>query len=156
MCKIPSINKPVSSIASMSKTCPSPDLTWEGDGGGGRLRPWRTLHGQRGERLPLPSVLPRNHAGAEVSGVWLADLASSDAGCSPPPTPNSALSTWSPSSSLLADSIQKQKRKKEQHLSQKEGRGPDAQAAPRGILPDSLLSGADFSSVRLHPPRTLA
>lgn len=32
-----------------------------------------------------------------------------------------------------------------------EGRGPDAQAAPRGILSDSLLSRADFSWVRLHP-----
>lgn len=91
MCKIPSVNKPVSSIASMSKTCPSPDLAWEGGGGGCRLGPWRTLRGQRGARLPLPSVPPRNHAGAEVSGVWLADLASSDAGCSshPPPTPPS-------------------------------------------------------------------
>ena len=59
--------------------------------GGCRLGPWRTLRGQRGASLPLPSVLLRNHAGAEVSGVWLADLASSDAGCSPnpPPTPPS-------------------------------------------------------------------
>lgn len=78
LCKIPSINKPVSSIASMSITCPSPDLTWERQGTRlGSLRdPPRVERG----RLPPPSVLSRNHAGAEVLGAWLAGLASSGTG----------------------------------------------------------------------------
>lgn len=41
--------------------------------------------GREGARPPLPSVLPRNYAGAEVLGAWLAGLASSDTG-SPLPT----------------------------------------------------------------------
>lgn len=82
-------------------------------------------------------------------GVWLADLASSDAGCSPhpPPTPSlpgaPALVYW------LAHT--KTRRKKKNNSSPRRKEGARTQAAPRGILSDSLLSGADFSSVRLPP-----
>lgn len=78
LCKIPSINKPVSSIASMSITCPSPDLTWERQGT--RLGSLRDPPREERGRLPPPSVLSRNHAGAEVLGAWLAGLASSGTG----------------------------------------------------------------------------
>lgn len=154
LCKIPSINKPVSSIASMSETCPSPRPDLEEVVVGAGWRPWRSLHGQRGVRLPLPGVLPRNHAGAEVSGVWLADLAPPDAGCSPHPPPQLTLSTPGPSSSLLADSIQKQKKPGRKNSSPRRKEGAQSPSSPRGILSDSLLSGATSPSVRLHPPRT--
>ena len=41
--------------------------------------------GREQARPPLPSVLPRNHAGAEVLGASLAGSAFSDTGCLPPP-----------------------------------------------------------------------
>lgn len=105
LCKISSINKPVSSIASMSITYPSPDLTWERGGGRARLGSHReTSMGRERARPPIPSVLPRNHAGAEVLGACLAGWASSDTR-GPQPSLKSACSTWKPSSILLANSI---------------------------------------------------
>lgn len=54
-------------------------------------------------------MLPRNHAGAEVLGAWLAGLASSDR--LPSPNPQLCFLYLEPSFILLADSIQKIKTK---------------------------------------------
>lgn len=109
--------------------------------------------GREKARPPVPGVLPRNHAGAEVLGACLAGLASSDTG-GPQPGPNSAFSSWNPCSILLANSIQKNQNTEEKTMIiTKRMKEPTNQSNPwRHPLP---LSEANCSSVLLHL-RTLA